>query len=151
MLGDRKAMTTEEDQVQWRLAKARQLKELALGTADRTRRKQFLLIATEYQKLAQQDDGGIALGIADRMAIPTNTSTRVGVVTTLRLAPRRPAAADSKVPPRQLSSFLRAFRLPRIADLTIWAILAVISFALLLAPGDQTAQGLQAVFDLLSD
>lgn len=144
-------MAAEGDQGKLLLAKAQQLKERALGTADTTRRKQFLLIATEYQKLARQDDGGIMLGVVARAKKRT---PELGVVTELRFAPQRlPAAtsANSNVPARSLSRFWRVFRRPEVIDVTIWAILVVISFALLLAPGDQTAQGLKEIFDLLAD
>lgn len=142
-------MATEEDQSEPLLAKARQLKERALGTADRTRRKQFLLIATEYQKLAKQEDGSIAVDLGERV-VPTNSSTpQVEVIRTLRLVTQRKPALNSRSPAQPLPRFLRALRRPEIVNLTIWAILAVISFALLLAPGDQTAQGLRDLLDSL--
>jgi hypothetical protein len=147
MLGGGSAMVIEGDQGQWLLAKAQQLKGRALGTADRARRKQFLLIATEYQKLAQQENGGIALDV--ERVVPTNTRTpQVGVVIPLRLTPQRKPAVSSNVVAR--SRFLRAFRRPEIVNLTIWAIFALISFILLLAPGDQTAQGLRDLLDIFT-
>lgn len=141
-------MTVEGEQGRWLLAKAQQLKERALGTADRTRRKQFLLIATEYQKLARQEDGGIELGVVDRMG---SRSSELGIVTSLRLTPRSVHAANTDTSARRFTRFWDAFRRPEIVDVTIWAILVVISFALLLAPGDQTTQGLRAVFNLFAD
>ena len=146
--GSGSAMTVEGEQGRWLLAKAQQLKERALGTADRTRRKQFLLIATEYQKLARQEDGGIALGVVDRMG---NRSPELGIVTSLPVAPRPVPTATSDTPARPLPRLWHAFRRPEIVDVTIWAILVVISFALLLAPGDQTTQGLKEIIDLLAN
>ena len=142
------AMTVEGEQGRWLLAKAQQLKERALGTSDRTRRKQFLLIATEYQKLAGQEDGGIALGVVDRIG---TRSPELGIVTSLRLMPRSVPAANTDAPARPLARLWNAFRRPEVANVTIWAILVAISFALLLAPGDQTTQGLKEIFDLLAE
>src|SRR5690349_19524744 len=72
--GDRSTMVTEAEDGKWLLEKARQLKERALGTADITRRKQFLLIATEYQKLARlPGPNQIAIGI-DQLTGRTNVA-----------------------------------------------------------------------------
>lgn len=49
-------LDSEDDQ--WLVAKAHALKEQAIATADRRRRRQFLLIAAEYQKLARQFKSG---------------------------------------------------------------------------------------------
>ena len=143
-------MAIEGDQSQWLLAKARQLKERALGTADRTRRKHFLLIASEYQKLAQQEDGAIALNLVARALLPNDGTSHSGVVTRLSFAPPQ-IPANNTTPAAPLMRGMRALRRPEVLDAAIWAVLALVAFVLLLLPGDQTAQGLHEVFELLDD
>ena len=144
-------MVVKGDQGQWLQAKARQLKERALGTADATRRKQFLLIATEYQKLARQEDGGVALDVIERSIAPGSRAPRVGVVTRLRFGAQPTTAVNIDGPTAPAGRSLRWFERPEIVDLAIWALLALIAFGLLLMPGDQTALGLREVFDLLAE
>jgi hypothetical protein len=143
-------MAIEGDQSQWLLAKARQMKERALGTADRTRRKQFLLIASEYQKLAQQEDGAIALNVITRALAPNDRTSHSGVVLRLGFAPPQMPATNT-TPGAPLVRAMRALRRPEVLDAAIWAVLALVAFGLLLFPGDQTTQGLHELFELIAD
>jgi hypothetical protein len=139
-------MVIEADQGQWLLAKARQLKERALGTADRTRRKQFLLIATEYQKLAQIDtptEGAIGI---NKIAASTNVA---GMSTRGQIAHLRPEALSvapihSEVRIEEVDDVQQRGRL---IDLVVMAVVTVLAFALVLIPGDQTEGGLRTIFD----
>jgi hypothetical protein len=146
--GDRNAMVIEADQGQWLLAKARQLKERALGTADRTRRKQFLLIATEYQKLAQIDaptDG--AIGVR-KIAASTNVA---GVSPRGQIAHLRPEAL-SAAPTRseaRIEEVDEVQQRDHLIDLVVMAVVTILAFALVLIPGDQTEGGLRTIFDAL--
>jgi hypothetical protein len=139
---------------QWLLAKARELKEQALATADRTRRNQFLLIATEYQKLAQVGDPPKRLPETFVYGLP-NQRTTIETPSHGRIA-QLPVAHRERKPIRNgaTSATGRAGR-PRAsthtADLMIWTILALIALSLVLVPGDQTADGLRVVFDLLTE
>src|SRR5215469_8400572 len=123
-------MAIEEGQGQRLQAKARQLKERALGTADITRRKQFLLIASEYEKLAQHENGCVVLEAFDREIAPNNRAPHLGVVTWLRFAtqPTPDTIRDVAAVPRGRS--LRKFRRQELTDVVIWAILALIAFAI---------------------
>lgn len=141
----------EEKEDQWLTAKAQQLKERALRTADRTRRKQFLLIATEYQKLARQD-GAAALAMVEGAAARRKERiAEADIVTQLRLTPQETAAAKRSLPEKPLDSAQPGFRRREVAEMAIWTILAVITLVLLLTPGDQTAQGLTAMVQLFSE
>ena len=142
-------MVVEGEDGKWLLAKARQLKERALGTADTTRRKQFLLIATEYQKLAHQEDGGLALDAIERAIKPSNRTPRLGVVTQLPFVPQPATTLNIDGPPAPAGRSVRWFKRPEVVDMVIWAFLALVAFGLLLMPGDQTALGLREVFELL--
>jgi hypothetical protein len=140
-----------EGKGRWPLAKARQLKEQALRTSDQTRRKHFLLIAAEYQKLARQEDGAVALAGVERLGLPrSNDAPQRGVVTKLRLAPRQ-QRLESNVPARPFAYFVQAFHRREIVVLTICAILVAISFTLVLIPGDQTMGGLRQLLSGLAD
>lgn len=142
-------MAVEGDQGRWLRAKAQQLKERALGTADTTRRKQFLLIATEYQKLARQEDGALALGVIERAIAPSDRTSHLGVVTRLRSASQQTTAMNPHVAAAPAGRPLHWFRWHEAVDVAIWAVLALVAFALLLMPGDQTTRGLQEAFELL--
>jgi hypothetical protein len=140
------------DETQWLHAKARQLKERALSTADKTRRQQLLLIATEYQKLAQREEGGVELHFFGRAATTgSGRAAQLGIVTSLGVTPRQTPFGNSDVTAPTLERSFRPFRRIEVLSLAIWAVLALIAFALLLIPGDQTALGLREAFDLLID
>ena len=137
-------MAGERDRGQWLLAKAKQLKERALETPDRLRRKHFLLIATEYQKLAQQEGALIDLNGVERALAAT--MPQGGVVTRLQMAHRQTSTAVTRdVPEGRFGRSGHALRRPEAVDMAIWAFLALVAFVMLLAPGDQTMQGLETV------
>jgi hypothetical protein len=145
-------MTIEENEGRWLRAKSRQLKERALGTADRTRRQQFLLIATEYQKLAQLNEGSASLDMVKRAIVSENgRGSRVGVVTQLRLQPRQRPMVDRDIRAGRLARAWSALSRAESRDVAIWAVLMLIAFALVLMPGDQTALGLRELLELLHD
>jgi hypothetical protein len=139
---------------QWLLAKARELKEQALATADRTRRNQFLLIATEYQKLAEVGDppkrlpGSFVHGLQNqRTVLATSDRGRIA---------RLPVTHRERKPIGDVATYPadgagRTGASTQTTDLMIWTILALIALSLVLIPGDQTAGGLRAVFDLLTE
>lgn len=145
-----RAIVIGEGSSQW-LTKSQQLKERAVATADRTRRKHLLLIAAEYQKLACQEDGGLALASFERLArARIDSEAPLGVVATLPVTPRRQQAV-SDIAATRLTRLASLFRRPGVVQLTIWVILVLISFVLLLAPGDQTIEGLHELLRLLAE
>ena len=133
-------MTIEGDQGQRLLAKARQLKERALGTADRTRRKQFLLIANEYEKLADIDSPVSVIKLVDS----TNITSGSPQYTIARLRPK-------SIPAAPVHSELRtkdteqAHQSTKVLDLVLWIVVTLVALALVLAPGDQTLGGLRTI------
>jgi hypothetical protein len=139
---------------QWLLAKARELKIQALATADRTRRDQFLLIATEYQKLAKIGDRAKGLPQSFVYGLP-NQRTMIETPNRGRIA-QLPVTHRERKPIRDVATSApdRAGRKrasTQTTDLLIWTILALIALSLVLIPGDQTADGLRGVFELLMD
>ena len=129
-------MVIEADQGQWLLAKARQLKERALGTADRTRRKQFLLIATEYQKLVAPTNNVIEFSITKNVT----EDSRRGVIAYLRLdsvAPTHPQAPVDEAEQVQQRSHL--------IYLVVLTVVTLAALTLVLVPGDQTEDGLRTL------
>jgi hypothetical protein len=139
---------------QWLLAKARELKIQALATADRTRRDQFLLIATEYQKLAKIGDRAKGLPQSFVYGLP-NQRTMIETPNRGRIA-QLPVTHRERKPIRDVATSApdRAGRKrasTQTTHLLIWTILALIALSLVLIPGDQTADGLRGVFELLMD
>lgn len=137
-------MVIDGDQGQRLLAKARQLKERALGTADRTRRKQLLLIATEYQKLARVAAPNSAIGLSEFAGSRNVTGGFPrGQIAVLRpdLLPAAPAHTEI-----QIDKAEQARQPIRFIDLVVLAVVTLVAFALVLIPGDQTLGGLYAIF-----
>lgn len=135
-------MTIEGDQGRRLLAKARQLKERALGTADGTRRKQFLLIANEYEKLVEID-----------RRVPVIKRLNSGDITggspqhnIAHLRPKSiPAAAVHSEP--HITDAEQGHQSTRVLELVLWAIVTLIAFSLVLIRGDQTLGGLRTIID----
>jgi len=128
-------MAIEGEDSKWLLAKARQLKERALGTTDSTRRKQFLLIAAEYQKLAHvvaPSDGALTTNV-------TGASMR-GRIAYLR--PEAPVHSEDTGHVQQSS---------RLSGLVVLAVVTLLAFGLVLIPGDQTEGGLHTIFSAFLD
>jgi hypothetical protein len=126
-----------QDEKTWLLAKARTLKEHAIGTADRTSRAHLLKLAGECQKLAH---AGLPAGNAlasDR--IPPEVD-RYG---------ERPSPAKrlSHSRSRAKSSADTDNRSKRadIYGIMLLGVLTLLAFTLVMIPGDQTLEGLRAL------